>query len=219
MDGNQRSQPGGTPALRASSSMSAICFLLFSISPFTRSSSASAFWRSSAICARCDGIVARGEVGRQRVDAALQRLGEHLVAPQLVARLSNPATPRFFVLRVGRTRLPLLAAGSAFRPSARQPPPAPMARQPDPLGQPPPSRDASVAGGALAGPHPSGRRWCRPWRVAWHPLRRSCSFLRNVAEARRLRDDGNGKGREAECRDSDPNVLAKEPHRFDPFRV
>ena len=43
--GSQRSQPGGTPALRASSSMSAICFLDCSMSAFTRSSSSSAFGR------------------------------------------------------------------------------------------------------------------------------------------------------------------------------
>jgi len=48
----QRSQPGGTPALRASSSMSAICLLLCSTSFFTRPSSAIAFWRSSPIFAR-----------------------------------------------------------------------------------------------------------------------------------------------------------------------
>src|SRR6185437_8578236 len=51
----QRIQPGGTLALRASDSMSAIALVPLSISVFTRSSSASAFWRSSAICARWPG--------------------------------------------------------------------------------------------------------------------------------------------------------------------
>src|SRR5205085_6096876 len=53
--GGQRIQPGGTPALRASSSMSAICLLALSMSRVRRASSASAFCRSSAILARWAG--------------------------------------------------------------------------------------------------------------------------------------------------------------------
>ncbi len=49
----QRSQPGGTPALRASSSMSAICFLPPSIACLTRASSATASLRSAVIRAFC----------------------------------------------------------------------------------------------------------------------------------------------------------------------
>ncbi len=104
MEGNQRSQPGGTPAFRASSSMSPICFLLvvnFTLDALELGQRLLALVRDLRAL---DGIVARGEIGRERVDAALERLGKHFVPPQLVARLSNPATPRFFVLRVGRTR-------------------------------------------------------------------------------------------------------------------
>ena len=50
--GCQRIQPGGTLALRASSSMSAISFFASSISELTRCSSAIAFSLSSAIFAR-----------------------------------------------------------------------------------------------------------------------------------------------------------------------
>src|SRR5687767_1886848 len=50
--GRQRSQPGGTPALRASSSISAICFLPRSTSSLTRPSSASASARCSPTAMR-----------------------------------------------------------------------------------------------------------------------------------------------------------------------
>ena len=49
LGGSQRSQPGGTPALRASSSMSATCFLEPSRSTFTRAISTTALSRSSRI--------------------------------------------------------------------------------------------------------------------------------------------------------------------------
>ena len=49
---SQRSQPGGTPARRASSSISSIFFFCSSTSDRTRSSSAIAFWRSSPMRAR-----------------------------------------------------------------------------------------------------------------------------------------------------------------------
>ena len=93
-DGDQRSQPGGTPALRASSSMSAICFLLFSMSHLHAIELGQGLLALVGDLRALEGIVARGEIGGQRVDAALQRLGEHLVAPQLVARLrdADPAT-------------------------------------------------------------------------------------------------------------------------------
>ena len=48
----QRIQPAGTFACRASSSILVMSFFAFSMSSFTRASSAIAFWRSSAICAR-----------------------------------------------------------------------------------------------------------------------------------------------------------------------
>ena len=51
----QRSQPAGTPALRASSSMSLIALVCAAISRCTRSSSATAFRRFCSITARCAG--------------------------------------------------------------------------------------------------------------------------------------------------------------------
>src|SRR5436190_9203839 len=53
--GAHRSQPGGTPARRASSSRAARPFLSSSICFFSVPSSASVFWRSRSMTARCAG--------------------------------------------------------------------------------------------------------------------------------------------------------------------
>ena len=125
--------------------------LAFSMSPLrTRSSSASAFWRSSAIWERSIGVVAGGEIGGQRVDTALEGFGEDFVAPEIVAGLRNPAAPGGLILgvrcvrlllgRAGRRRLPSFCASAAGAESVGLPCAASVAGR------------ASAGGGALGSP-------------------------------------------------------------------
>ena len=98
----QRSQPGGTPAWRASSSMAASSFLAWSISAVTRESSAIAFWRSSATLARWNGSSRL----TKSADSALMRLWSASANASAAAlgfvRLDNaPAPPRLVLFVLG----------------------------------------------------------------------------------------------------------------------
>ena len=97
--GGQRSQPGGTPARRASSSMSAICLVDFSISAVTRASSAIAFWRSSAIFARWNGSSRPAKSADSALMLRLQRVAERLVAADVFPRGGDAAAPELLVFR------------------------------------------------------------------------------------------------------------------------
>ena len=120
----QRSQPAGTPALRASSSIAGDRLGLR-----RRSRAARVRVRRRALARFCSmhgslrRIVAVHEVGRQRVDAGLQRVGERVGALEAVAR-------------GGR-------CGPASTPGRAPPPPA---RRPQPRR---PRRGAAGARGAV----------------------------------------------------------------------
>ena len=105
-----RSQPGGTPARRASSSRSAMAFLrVLRRSCFSRSSSAIDFLTVPLDHGALRRIVAVHEVGRQRVDAGLHRVGVVLVARELVLQRLEPAGPVGLIL--DRSLLGLVGLG------------------------------------------------------------------------------------------------------------
>ena len=93
-----RSQPGGTPALRASSSRSAIAFLSSSTLFCRRSSSLSALLAVALDDGALRRIVRADEIGGQRIDAALHRVGEHLVALELALQLLHAPRPVGLIL-------------------------------------------------------------------------------------------------------------------------
>ena len=84
--GHYRSQPGGTPARRASSSRSAIAFCLVDDRLLQPVELGERLLAVGGDDGALRGIVAVDEVSGQRVDARLQRLGIGLVAIQLVVQ-------------------------------------------------------------------------------------------------------------------------------------
>ena len=176
--------------------MSAIACLLLSISPFTRSSSASAFWRRRRSARAAIGSSRAAKSVGQRVDAGLQRVGEHLVAAE--TRREPPrcghATPLRLWRRSPRPHPSWPRRRRALRLSVPRQPAAPRSRH-QPTGLQPPLWRPPAGAARLAALHLSGRRSCRPSAGCLAPLRRSCSFCAMSPSVGVVRD---GRSREGE---------------------
>ena len=95
---SQRSQPGGTPALRASSSMSAMALVCSAISLVTRASSAGGALALELDLRSLRRVVSIDEVGGQRVQTALKRVREDPAALERGPRVANPRAPVRLIL-------------------------------------------------------------------------------------------------------------------------